>query len=146
MGLTKISLRKSVLLNLGDYQNCKIEAGGEYELGEGDTSESAHVALGQELDRVLLAEATSALENMPSFRRWEILNALHLKELWDALHPEPGAALNSEEAMTPQPLPASYFDPENVDDDGNLINDDEDLPAQDLPEAPGYESKSGIPF
>lgn len=115
MGLTKISLRKSVLLNLGDYQNCKIEVSVEAEVDEGQSFSDARLKAGEALDEALWNEISEPLAALPSYRRNAILNATNLQAAWENEHPAPEVSkqlvIETDDGLE--------------DDDDDLLDDDE---------------------
>lgn len=82
MSLT-VRMSKSALLNLGDFQNMKVEIEIEAPVrAEQMTGEMIH-SIGESIDRVLLDECFDALRDMPYTRRSVMLTALGLTEMFD---------------------------------------------------------------
>lgn len=82
MGVTVVSLSKSVLVNMGDYQNEKVEIGITYEVEPGETVEEAHAKVADQCRSLLARELEPVLNSLSPWRAkpWRELLGLPVPE------------------------------------------------------------------
>jgi hypothetical protein len=63
-----VTISKSALINLGDYQNEKVEVSLSYEVEPGETVEQATAKVADEARKLLIREMEPVLEQLPDYR------------------------------------------------------------------------------